>query len=388
MRGAHEGGAARTRRCRLAIVTPTALTAIVFRAGFRCAARRLAAVGRAHVVVDDRLEFLGDALALQRHRLLAIDIDRRHRRLAGAGQRNADVGELRLARTVDDAAHHGDVHRLPRPDSVRATPASAARRYAWMLLGQFLEDRAGGAAAARTGGDHRRERAQAHGLQDFLRDDDLARAVAVRLGRERNADRVADAFLQQHRHRRRRRDDALAAHAGFGQAQVQRIVAALRERRGTRRSGPARRTPCTTARCGRRAGRVPRRAARCRARRRSAPRASRHRLAAASAACALSSIMRASRSASRLPQLTPMRTGLPYSHRLLDHHGELRIALAAVADVARIDPVLGERARAVRILGQQLVAVEVKVADQRHGAAQRRRAARGSPARRPPLRRC
>ena len=55
----------------------------------------------------------------------------------------------------------------------------------------------------------RREGAQAHGLQDLLRDDHFARAVAVRLRRQRDADRVADALLQQHGQRGRRRDDAL-----------------------------------------------------------------------------------------------------------------------------------------------------------------------------------
>ena len=95
------------------------------------------------------------------------------------------------------------------------------------LVGQFLENSARGAAAAGTGAHHRRERAQAHGLEDFLRHLDLARAIAAGLGRERDADGVADAFLQQHRHRRGRGDDALGAHAGLGEAQVQRVVAAL-----------------------------------------------------------------------------------------------------------------------------------------------------------------
>ena len=44
--------------------------------------------------------------------------------------------------------------------------------------------------------------AKAHGLQQFLRDLDFDRAVAARLGRERDADRVADALLQQHAHAR------------------------------------------------------------------------------------------------------------------------------------------------------------------------------------------
>src|SRR4029077_4778334 len=52
-----------------------------------------------------------------------------------------------------------------------------------------------------------------------------------------------------------------------------------------------------------------------------------------------------------------------------DHFRELRIALAAAADVTGVDAVLGERGGAVRVLAQQLVAVEVEVTDQRHAHA-------------------
>ncbi len=63
------------------------------------------------------------------------------------------------------------------------------------------------------------------------------------------------------------------------------------------------------------------------------------------------------------------------AHRLavaaggLDHRRELRVALAAAADVAGIDAVLGERCRAGGMRREQLVPVEVEVADQRHVAA-------------------
>jgi len=126
------------------------------------------------------------------------------------------------------ATHDGDVHRF-HADILAPPlwhPCAQVRLY---LLRQLLEEGAGRAAATRAGDDHRRERAQAHRLQDFLRDDDLAGAVPFRLGSERDADRVADALLQQNGHRRGRRDDALAAHAGLGEPEVQRIVAAPRE---------------------------------------------------------------------------------------------------------------------------------------------------------------
>ena len=99
----------------------------------------------------------------------------------------------------------------------------------WMLAGELLKRRRGGAAAAGAGGDQRHEGAQADGLQQFLADFDLERAVAVGLRRQRNADRVADALLQQHAHRRRRSDDALRAHAGFGEPEMQRVIGAARQ---------------------------------------------------------------------------------------------------------------------------------------------------------------
>ena len=53
-----------------------------------------------------------------------------------------------------------------------------------------------------------------------------------------------------------------------------------------------------------------------------------------------------------------------------DQGGELFVALVAASDVARIDAQFRQRLRAFRHLGQELVAVEVEVADQRHAAAQ------------------
>ena len=46
------------------------------------------------------------------------------------------------------------------------------------------------------------------------------------------------------------------------------------------------------------------------------------------------------------------------------------LVVALGADVARVDPVLGERRGHLRVLGQQLVAVVVEVADDRHVDAQ------------------
>ena len=52
--------------------------------------------------------------------------------------------------------------------------------------------------------------------------------------------------------------------------------------------------------------------------------------------------------------------------RRFDDRGKLPVLLFAKADIARIDPVLVERFRAGRMIGQQLVADIVEIADQRH----------------------
>src|SRR5216683_5228911 len=104
-------------------------------------------------VVDHHgLEIGRERRAAQGRGLLAVDEDRRGRLLAGAGQRDADVGVLALARTVDDAAHHRDVERLD---------AGVARLPRWHrvadealdVTGQFLERSGRGAPATGTGGD-------------------------------------------------------------------------------------------------------------------------------------------------------------------------------------------------------------------------------------------
>lgn len=72
---------------------------------------------------------------------------------------------------------------------------------------------------------------QAHGLEHLLRDQDFLRPLAARLGRQGNADRIANAFLEQHGHRRRRGNNPLRAHAGLGQTEMQRIVGTTRQPR-------------------------------------------------------------------------------------------------------------------------------------------------------------
>src|SRR4051812_35270180 len=78
----------------------------------RGASRAALAEASLDIVDHHLLEIGGDRGTAQGHRLLAVDEHRRCWRLAGARQRDADVGMLALARSVDDAAHDRDVERL------------------------------------------------------------------------------------------------------------------------------------------------------------------------------------------------------------------------------------------------------------------------------------
>src|SRR6185436_7105444 len=125
-------------------------------------------------------EFLGDALALQRHGLLAVLVHRRHRPLPGAGQANADVGVLALAGAVDDAAHDGDRHVLG-PHVVAPPGGHALAHVVLDALGELLEIAARRPPAAGAGDDARQEGTEPEALQDLLRDADFLAPVAAGL---------------------------------------------------------------------------------------------------------------------------------------------------------------------------------------------------------------
>ena len=76
-----------------------------------------------------------------------------------------------------------------------------------------------------------------------------------------------------------------------------------------------------------------------------------------------SSIMRVSRSWSRLPQFTPMRTGFSYRQANSIISANCGSRLLPRPDVAGVDAVLGQRLGALRMFAQQLVSVEMEVAD-------------------------
>ncbi len=79
------------------------------------------------VVVEDRQEARDDVVAAQGRAERPVDEDRRHRLLEGARQADPDVGVLRLARPVDDAAHHRDPHLLDAGMRSRQTGICARR---------------------------------------------------------------------------------------------------------------------------------------------------------------------------------------------------------------------------------------------------------------------
>ena len=206
-------------------------------------------------------------------------------------------------------------------------------------------------------------------MQDLLRDDDLPRPVTVGLGRERDADRVADALLQQNGQRRRGGDDPLRSHARFGQSQVKRIVAAPRKLgiNGDQvlnaghlagEDDPVTGQPERFGKLG------------------AADRRGDQRLAYHVRRIEGTSRLRVLVHHAReqlLVEASPVDADayrLAVLDRALDHHRELRIVPAALADVAGVDAIFRERPRAIRKIAEQLVPVEVEVADQRDIAAE------------------
>ena len=232
------------------------------------------------------------------------------------------------------------------------------------FLCQLLEIRAGGAAAAGAGDYHGREGAQAHGLQDFLGNDDFLRAVAAGFGRQGHANGITDAFLQQDTHRSGGGHDALAAHAGFGQSEMQGIGAARRQiavdgnqvlhaadlgadhdHVGLQSQALC---PLGAVQCRHHDGFA-------------------HHLDGRQRRRPLRVLVHHARE-QVLIEAPPIHAD---AHRLrvptgrLDHFRELWVALAAAADIARIDAQLRQRLRASRMRLEQFVAIEVKIAHQR-----------------------
>ena len=122
-----------------------------------------------------------------------------------------------------------------------------ATRIGSSTVGQELVDLVGEGeevdfdAAAGGAGDHRRALLpQLEALEDLVGDEDLF----DRIGRQRDADRVADAEREERADAGRGADAAGARRAGFGDAEVERVVVRQRgEAAVGLEAGPAPRTP-------------------------------------------------------------------------------------------------------------------------------------------------
>ncbi len=197
---------------------------------------------------------------------------------------------------------------------------------------------------------------------------DFFGAVAAGRGRQRHADGVANAFLQQHAQRRARSDDALGAHAGLGESKMQRIVAPRRERTvdvdqvlhptNFRAKNNLIRTQAVFLG---KLGRVER-----------ADDHGFHGNFAGVLWLGEAGVLVHHASQQGLIERSPVDADahrLLILHRNFDHGGEVRIILAADADVAGIDPILSQGPCTLRKLLKQEMAIVMKVADDGDGDA-------------------
>src|SRR5215203_3704318 len=83
------------------------LSAARISTSFRCVAPGLAKA-LFDIAEDELLEIAREGRAAQRHGLAAVDEDGGCRLLPRAGKRDPDVGVLRLAGSIHDAAHDGN----------------------------------------------------------------------------------------------------------------------------------------------------------------------------------------------------------------------------------------------------------------------------------------
>ena len=269
-----------------------------------------------------------------------------------------------LTRAIHDAAHHGhleffDAWKFLAPDRHLRAQETVD------LLCQFLEGGTGGAPATGTGRHAGHKRPHAQSLKNLIRDHNFLGTRLARRGRERHPDCVADAFLKQDGKRRRGRHRAFGAHAGFGQAQVQRIVAAPGQGAVDRHqilhaADLARQHDLVAIHAhGLRApGRLD-----------GGPdeRLVHDRLGIPG--LVTRAVLVHQTGQQLLVQAAPVN---PDTHRLVPAHrggyhlAELAVAFVPFADVARVDAVFGQSLGTGREVGQQAVAVVMEITDQRN----------------------
>ena len=284
--------------------------------------------------------------------------------------RPSDVGVFGFPGPVHHAAHHRHLHGL------HARMAGFPFRHFFAqvslnLVGHILKECAGGAAASRAGGHLRGETADPQRLQNLLRHNHFFGAVAVGQRRQRSADGVADSILQHRRQRRRGGHDPLAAHAGFGQTQVQRVVAHRRQRAVhvdqvlhaahlRAEDDPVVTQPVPFGRLRR------------------LHRARHHRiqrdLARVLGFRQKIILVHHARQQGRIerPPIDSDAHRLAVLRSHFDHRAEIVVGLPADVRIAGIDAILGQLAGALRILLEKDVAVVMEVADNRHRHAERR----------------
>ena len=191
--------------------------------GFEFAFFRAVAVP--NVFIQNLLEVLDDGVAAESGHEAAVDVDGGFGLFEGAGERDADVGMLRFAGSVDDAAHHGKLEIFDA--RILGAPCRhAGAEVVLNLLGEFLEKGACCAAAAGACGDLGCETPDTERLQDLLGGEYFFGAAGAGFGGEGDADGVSDAGKKQRREAGRGGDDAFHTHAGFGESEVKWVIAA------------------------------------------------------------------------------------------------------------------------------------------------------------------
>src|SRR3954447_562331 len=180
-------------------------------------------VSTLHVRLEDPLELVDESLAAKRSIQPAVDEHRRDGLLERARQRDPDVGVLALAGAVHDTAHHRDLQVLHARSCL--TPYRHLRlEVVRDVARHLLKERRGRPAATRARRDLGHERPQPERLKDLLGDLDFPLPAPAGLRCERDADRVADALVEEDREARGGRDDALVAHPCLGETEMERIV--------------------------------------------------------------------------------------------------------------------------------------------------------------------
>src|ERR1700691_1772440 len=179
---------------------------------------------RIHIFVENGDEFRDDAIAFEGGEQASIHINRSLRLFERARQGYSDVGVLGFAGAVDYATHDGELHFFHT--YIAAFPGGhLLAKVGLNLLGHFLEKGAGGASASGARSDLRGEAANPQGVRNLLAHGDFFGAIGTGRRSQRDSDDSANAFLHDHTHASPRSDHALVAHASFGKAKVQRVVA-------------------------------------------------------------------------------------------------------------------------------------------------------------------